>query len=442
MKKLAFRVLISLGGMTFILLINSCCPTLEELEEEELKKCIDEAPYIENQYIVYFDDDVGRKIQTDALRKLTNPTAKKNPETTVTWCGCNSKIALVQGPEIKPEESIAQAESQLDPQGEIGKNFILTMGPLNNLGTIPATTKTLSENISLENPMNPVVVGIVDMGFDFSHDLLARYVWKNPNPGSFFCDSSRRRIQDSLSYNFYTNDTYDVWDSLGHGTHIAGIVSLPGGNQTSIYRQNKENLRIMSLKITKGSKTESNLFTAACAIEYAIEHDVDILNLSWGYYSPNPDPGFLSLMKKAKKKGVLVVTSAGNDSLNTDYCKHWPSSFSSMSSLDNVIAVAALNSTETKIAPYSNYGRNSVQFAAPGTKVWSTFPVDTCEIMTGTSMAAPFIGRIAAIIKTENPQYDYNAIIEEMKLNFLEPMPNSTISPNIKTKLSSNLICR
>ena len=178
------------------------------------------------------------------------------------------------------------------------------------------------------------------------------------------------------------------------------------------------------------------------AIKYAIKHGVDILNLSFGYYAPKPDTAFQSLLLSAKDSGILIVTSAGNDGLDTDRCRHWPSGFSwqdSFPDFDHIISVAALREDTMQLARFSNYGQHSVQLAAPGTCVFSSFINHGCGKATGTSMAAPFVSRLAAILKLKNPLMDHKMLKLEIN-NLLNPI-SSNKQPNRKIPSKTPLIC-
>lgn len=349
-----------------------------------------------------------------------------NPQGT---CNCMDMVKYKSRTgEVLPEETFDELRTELEESGNgsTGWNRPIRLGP-------PANVKDLSfldgksKNEPIEfNRLNgqEVTVAIIDMGVRLSDPFLQEYIWSNPET----CLN-----EDFQSFNFFDQSADGTWDGYGHGTHIAGIIALDDtSSNIEIPKYNlsqKQHLRLLSLKITSGNRIESDLFSAICAIKYAVLHEVDIINLSWGYYAPKMDPGFAYIMKTVKDSGILVVTSAGNHDLNTDICPHWPSSFSADSEFDNVISVAALNPELDGIASFSNYGENSVQIAAPGTEIVSLHPTERCIKMTGTSAATPFIARHAAILLLNEPDPKKRMNYSDLKKEILR---DSLISIDIR----------
>jgi len=231
------------------------------------------------------------------------------------------------------------------------------------------------------------VVAIIDSGIDLNHNSLKSYIWHNPNeiPNNSFDDDHNGYIDDINGWNFANNNN-NVQDGYGHGTHVAGIVAGYGP------------VSIMVLKF-QDNKGIGYTGDAINAINYAImmkkKYGIDIvaINNSWGGSS-----GYSNLLedtiKNANDNNIVFVTSAGNTGSNHDVSPKYPSSYNQ----PNIISVAALNYDKNDLAGYSDYGKNTVSIAAPGTSIYSTLPNNTYGYMSGTSMAAPQIaGAIAAI---------------------------------------------
>jgi len=243
-------------------------------------------------------------------------------------------------------------------------------------------------------------VAIIDTGVDENHDVL-KPVLLNPNVPTVNCPTSK-----SLGFDFY-NTTYPPSDDAGHGTHVAGIIS---SFSVPMYLTN--------LKITRRDTTtgedRGDLFSAICALKYAIREQVDIINCSWGFYAKQPEPMLINLMQQAQDRGVMIVASAGNDSTNISNCRFWPAGFAGM--FPNVITVAAWNDAEAQPGTFTNYGSEGTVFAS-GVDIISTVPdfvafgggsggqdMQACQSMTGTSMAAPVVsGLLAEMVGSGTP---------------------------------------
>lgn len=234
-----------------------------------------------------------------------------------------------------------------------------------------------------------VVVGIIDTGLDGTHPDLFDNLWDNPNP------NENGYINDIHGYNFfekYGGTPTDIGLSQGHGTHVAGIVGAKGNNEIGVCGINWT-LSLAWLGI--GMEGSRYLSTSAAieALNYANTHDILITNSSWGsyYYSTTLKDAI------ANYKG-LFVAAAGNDTYNTDNTPHYPSSYN----LPNIISVASTDSSDN-LSSFSNYGTESVDIAAPGTSIYSTYNNSSYARLSGTSMASPQVAGVAALVKSEYP---------------------------------------
>ncbi|WP_273124351.1 S8 family peptidase [Bacillus weihaiensis] len=186
--------------------------------------------------------------------------------------------------------------------------------------------------------------------------------------------------------NFITNNN-QFGDDNGHGTHVAGIIAALD-NKIGVVGV-APNSKIYSLKILD-SKGEGTTIDLAEAIDWSIEHKIDIINLSFGLYGS--DPIIEELLKKAYSKGMLIVGASGNDNSN---------SISFPANLDNVIAVGAIDQQQ-KRALFSNKG-NELEISAPGVDVLSTYLNNGYTTMSGTSMASPYVSGYLALLKQKYP---------------------------------------
>jgi subtilisin family serine protease len=146
----------------------------------------------------------------------------------------------------------------------------------------------------------------------------------------------------------------------------------------------------------------------ALAIRYAVDNGASIINTSFGkYYSTHPE-WVRDAIRYAEENDVLIVNAAGNEGLNLDENIVYPNDQDMQNEeiADNFLTVGALNYKYGSglVAGFSNYGKNNVDVFAPGTKIWSTTPNNEYEYLQGTSMAAPAVSGVAAMIRSFYPK--------------------------------------
>jgi subtilisin family serine protease len=138
-------------------------------------------------------------------------------------------------------------------------------------------------------------------------------------------------------------------------------------------------------------------------IEYALERGATIVNCSFA--SSSKSRALEDEIKHAKDRGVLLVVAAGNHSRNIDREKSYPASFTG----GNLLVVAASTSTDG-LASFSNYGKSSVDVAAPGEGILTTDIGDRYKTVSGTSMATPMVAGLAALLHAKKPRASYSQI--------------------------------
>ncbi|PHI20855.1 hypothetical protein CEQ90_05685 [Lewinellaceae bacterium SD302] len=245
-------------------------------------------------------------------------------------------------------------------------------------------------------------------------------------------------LNDYYGYDFFHGDNNPA-DKKGHGSHLAYTVLT--ANQIP-----RKNVRVMPVQfggyLADSDAFECDLFAGICAINYAVDQEVDIINLSWGYYSDIFNDVLYDQMLKTAASDILVVASVGNDSRSVDTCWHWPSMFSTDVALDkNTISVAALDTlilngqnsvVSYQLAAFSNYG-SVVDLAAPGTSITAalagsgsgTIPLD------GSSMATAVVARRAAILhRASNGIPRSAAELKTLLLSAQQTTPIATLPGN------------
>ncbi|MEM6864558.1 MAG: S8 family peptidase [Bacteroidota bacterium] len=195
-------------------------------------------------------------------------------------------------------------------------------------------------------------------------------------------------------------------ESESHGTHVAGIIAAERNNGKGVDGV-ATNVEIMSLRaVPNGDEYDKDI---ALAIRYAADNGAKIINCSFGKsFSPNAEWVYEAI-RYAASKDVLIVHAAGNDGndLDNPENQNYPNDhkYSGTEISNNVITVGALTSKygSEMVANFSNYGKQNVDIFAPGAKIYSTMPDNSYDFQGGTSMAAPAVAGIAALIRSYYP---------------------------------------
>lgn len=212
---------------------------------------------------------------------------------------------------------------------------------------------------------------------------------------------------------FYGNNDVMGTDA-SHGTHVAGIIGAVRGNDKGIDGI-ANHVQIMPIRaVPDGDEHDKDI---ANAIRYAVDNGALVINMSFGK-SFSPQKKWVDdAVKYAESKGVLLVHAAGNDAKNIDVEDNFPSrNFNNDTSkvFVNWITVGASGAIENEIAAsFSNYGKREVNVFAPGVKIYSTIPGgNTYGEKDGTSMAAPVVSGIAALLLSYYPDLSPRQLIE------------------------------
>jgi serine protease len=281
-----------------------------------------------------------------------------------------------------------------------------------------------SSQWALNNPSNPdatikatqawdttvgsgqTVVAIIDTGIDFNHPDLAANMWRNTAEiaGNKADDDGNGFVDDVHGYNFFYKNG-NVMDDNGHGTHVAGIVGAAGNNAQGVTGV-AWNVKLMALKFmnAQGLGATSD---ALKALNYAVQMGATISNNSWT--TSWNDSVLEAGIRNAQAEGHIYVAAAGNTGTNMDVKKVYPAGFTP----DNIVAVAALDSGNN-MPGWSNWGPTTVDIAAPGSNIYSTVPAGKYGLLSGTSMAAPFVTGAIALVRDQHPTWTYRQVIDQV----------------------------
>jgi cell wall-associated protease len=205
--------------------------------------------------------------------------------------------------------------------------------------------------------------------------------------------------------NYGNNNVLGSKDDETHGTHVSGIILASRNNGVGMNGV-ATNAKLMSVRaVPDGDERDKDV---ALAIRYAVDNGAKVINMSFGKaYSPYRHWVF-DAIKHAEKHDVLLVHAAGNSGQDIDVESNWPND--SMDKVleitDNVLTIGAMsvNYDENLPASFSNYGKLNVDVFAPGVQIYSTFPKNEYQKISGTSMASPEVAGVAALVRSYYPQ--------------------------------------
>ncbi len=236
---------------------------------------------------------------------------------------------------------------------------------------------------------------------------------------------------------FYGNKDCIGVGSL-HGTHVAGIIAANRTNNIGI-KGIADNVKIMAIRaVPSGDERDKDI---ANAIYYAVDNGAQIINMSFGKAYSFDKATVDKAVKYAESKGVLLVHAAGNDGVNIDQKIHFPTKKyeNSKKQAKNWIDVGALNwrDGEKLPAPFSNYGKKTVDVFAPGVDIYSTKNGGGYINESGTSMACPVTAGVAAVLKSYFPQLTAEQIKNIIIKSSLKDQKNSKVRRPGGTELVS-----
>ena len=290
-----------------------------------------------------------------------------------------------------------------------------------------------------------MAIAILDTGIDFNHPDLINNIWQNPgedadgdgsvlewtgtqwvfDPGDVngIDDDGNGYADDFVGWDFVNNDNTVEDYNCNHGTHVAGTIGATGNNEIGVIGVSP-NVKFMAVKVLDYNY-ESNWCMGATSeitkgLNYAVAMGAKISNNSYGGYN-NYSETFKEAIHKAEENNHLFIASAGNDGLDNDTYKPFPASYD----LPNIISVASTMQTDELSNDYfvSNFGNNTVDLAAPGSYILSTISNGAYAYGNGTSMAAPHVAGVAALIAASCGVSDYQSIKNKV-MESTDKLPN------------------
>jgi subtilisin family serine protease len=240
-----------------------------------------------------------------------------------------------------------------------------------------------------------VVVAVLDTGVDYNHNDLKGNIWTNSNEiaDNGKDDDGDGFIDDVYGWNFADNNN-NTLDKYGHGTHVSGTIA--GENNGFGVTGIAYDAKIMPVKVLD-DEGRGNRSDIAEGIRYAVDHGANVINLSLGSRFADDDGTYQPALEYASSKGVVVVMAAGNDG---DFQPGYPAHYADKWG----IAVGAVDKNNS-MADFSNRaGMNPLTYVtAPGVGVYSTVSGNQYASYSGTSMAAPHVAGVVALMLSASP---------------------------------------
>jgi subtilisin family serine protease len=276
----------------------------------------------------------------------------------------------------------------------------------------------------------------IDEAFKYYEEKVKYQFNINYNPRNIVGDNE----QDDNQRIYGNKDV--IGPDATHGTHVAGIIAALRDNNLGVKGVANHVLILPVRAVPNGDERDKDV---ANAIRYAANNGAKIINMSFGKgYSQNKKI-VDDAVKYAISKDVLLIHAAGNENANLDKGGNYPTKTYEgnngfAAAWIEVGASGPLNDSTLK-ASFSNYGKMMVDVFAPGVQINSTTPLSTYELQDGTSMAAPVVSGLAALIRSYYPNLTALQVKEIILKSVVKvnTMVNVVVDGNVKKISFSDL---
>jgi subtilisin family serine protease len=268
-----------------------------------------------------------------------------------------------------------------------------------------------------------VVIADIDTGVNFNHPDLAANMWRNPGeiPDNGVDDDSNGYIDDVYGIDTVNHDSNPI-DDHGHGSHTSGTVAAVGNNGVGVVGVNW-NAKLLGCKFLSAAGSGTDAGAVEC-FNYIVALknrgvNIRVTSNSWGVSRGGGPPAAVlqSAIDAAGAAGIVNVFAAGNNGTNNDTAPFDPASYP----LPSIVAVASSGQSDAR-SSFSNYGATSVHLAAPGENIGSTYLGTGYASSSGTSMAAPHVSGVAALLARLDPTLSV-AAIKALLLDNVDQLP-------------------
>jgi subtilisin family serine protease len=236
-----------------------------------------------------------------------------------------------------------------------------------------------------------VIVAVIDSGAEVTHSQLRNQLAINAGEiaGNNKDDDGNGYVDDVAGFDFFSRSGA-VTDGSGHGTHVSGIILAEHG--TGLVKGVAPLAKLLPLRFMDDNGAGS-VSGAVEAIQYAVDRGAKVINASWG--GSMCSSSLREAIADLQNKGVLFVAAAGNSGANMDWesQREYPAAFTSSAQ------ITVGSTTVDDIRSYfSNFSWNFVHLMAPGSSIYSLYKGNSTRVLSGTSMAAPFVSGAAAVL--------------------------------------------
>ena len=360
---------------------------------ESFKKIVDSNSYKKGEILVKFNMNISNAeissiFESQALnieKEISKNLFLASFDTEKTKMGNLMKKLNQNGKIAFAEPNYIRNRSRAIP--EDNPHFAFQWGLFNLENSIDINVKK-AWKITKGSPS--VIIGVIDSGIDINHEDIYNNIWENKAEiaGNLIDDDKNGYIDDQFGWNFLMEDK-SITDKFGHGSHVAGIIAAEDNNKGIVGVAPEA--RVAALKVGDG---DFDIVDIIEAIKYGDKKNFKIFNSS--YSSSAYSNAEMEAMKAAD---ALFICAAGNDSKNIDTKPVYPACYK----INNIISVGAVD--EYGKAPrFSNYGVKNVDISAPGIEIES-LSLEKSERYAygdGTSMSAPFVSGVAALVLSKN----------------------------------------
>ncbi|PLX16400.1 MAG: hypothetical protein C0599_15370 [Salinivirgaceae bacterium] len=256
----------------------------------------------------------------------------------------------------------------------------------------------------IETGDTSVIIGVVDTGTDLLHnDLQGKLAYNYNDPINGIDDDQDGFIDNYYGWDLSENNNNPQVDSDYHGAKVAGIVAAATNNAIGVAGVGY-NLKYLPVKTMNG---QGQLDTPWEGVIYAVDHGADVIVCSWGGIAPNAF-GRDIIQYATIDKGAIVVAASGNYHSDVLF---YPASY------PEVISVTATNQNDQKWVGNNGSGATygyTIDIAAPGESIYLLNSDNSYGVGTGTSYAAPIVGAIAGLIKSNRPHLKAEQIKQQL----------------------------
>jgi subtilisin family serine protease len=390
---------------------------------QNIKKCSDERTRI---YHRYKSDFLGKEIDTTKLseedkyhytvwkKAAAELNFSNDEQTELMYVEMTAKAIKrhdkILRKELEQEEYTIETLEKFEPNSKVGKEA--------KLGYL-----TCMKILGIER--DETNVSTIEQLDEYIDGKKSAFESKEKAPEDYRAEIVKDNYMD-LNDNHYGNN-----DVMGpnpmHGTHVTGIIAAKRDNGIGMNGV-ADNVRIMMVRVVPdGDEYDKDV---ALGIRYAVDNGAKVINMSFGK-SFSPEKAWVdSAIRYAASKDVLIIHAAGNDGVDNDVKENYPSPYAQKTniSVENFLTIGA-NSDPTIsgsiAADFSNYGQKNVDVFAPGVKIYSTLPnKNKYGNLKGTSMAAPIVTGLAALIRSYYPDLTAVQVKHIIENTVVKPDPS------------------